>query len=257
MSALQEMRALGRRGLVALGDSITVGEGAPMLGLACRPWALWLAAALELPYTSLARNGAAVADLLHEQRHRLCGPYELGCVYIGVNDVRDARFDPAAYERDLDAIIECAGRACDHVLMSTIPLDLGRPRAGYPVREANEAIRRVAGASGASVISLEGLRGWRSVLPDAVHLTALGQARVAAMAAQALAADQFARGQLAAVGLGPERLTAAAAPAELEEARLGWGPSAGYALDGHARTLVRDLARRRREARADARAASS
>ena len=37
-----------RLGLVALGDSITVGDGEPALGVSCRPWALWLARALEL-----------------------------------------------------------------------------------------------------------------------------------------------------------------------------------------------------------------
>ena len=38
-----------RSGLVALGDSITYGEGGIVLGVDGRSWALWLAQALDLP----------------------------------------------------------------------------------------------------------------------------------------------------------------------------------------------------------------
>ena len=59
-----------RRGLVALGDSITVGEGSMQLGVTPLSWAQWLARALDLPYTCYAVNGAVVADVLHEQLPR-------------------------------------------------------------------------------------------------------------------------------------------------------------------------------------------
>jgi hypothetical protein len=48
-----------RRGLVALGDSITRGRGGtPALGVHFQSWAQWLAEALELPLTNLAGDGA-------------------------------------------------------------------------------------------------------------------------------------------------------------------------------------------------------
>src|SRR4051794_41862938 len=92
------------RGLVALGDSITNGHGEPALGVHPQSWAQWLAEALDLPFTKLAVDGALAADVLREQVPRLRGPYDVGCVYAGVNDVRVPAFDPAAYQRDPRAI---------------------------------------------------------------------------------------------------------------------------------------------------------
>src|SRR3954447_2407291 len=74
------------RGLVALGDSITNGHGEPALGVHSQSWAQWLAEALELPFTKLAADGARAADVLRDQVPRLRGPYDLACVYAGVND---------------------------------------------------------------------------------------------------------------------------------------------------------------------------
>src|ERR671932_691235 len=97
------------RGLVALGDSITHGHGEPALGVHAQSWALWLAEALELPFTNLAADGALAADVLREQVPRLRGPYDVGCVYAGVNDVRVPAFDASAFERDLRTIAAAVG----------------------------------------------------------------------------------------------------------------------------------------------------
>jgi len=51
-------------GLVALGDSITNGGGNMALGVYPRSWAQWLAMALELPYTSLAFDGATAPGVV-------------------------------------------------------------------------------------------------------------------------------------------------------------------------------------------------
>ncbi len=203
-----------------------------MLGVDCRSWALWLAEALELPYTNLARNGATVADMLEEQVARLHGPYELGCLYGGVNDVRSPDFEVDAYERTLTKLARRLSRDCDHLLLVDIPLDLGRPRAGESVLEANAAIRRLARTVGATVASTEGLHGWRLVMPDAVHLTALGQAELAERAAGALTLD----------GIG-----ATCSPLALAAAAHGPCPHLRYALTGRAPATARDLARRIRE----------
>src|SRR3954447_3624573 len=94
------------RGLVALGDSITNGHGEPALGVHPQSWAQWVAEVLELPFTKLATDGAQAADVLARQIPRLDGPYDVGCVYAGVNDVRDPAFNSAAYERDMRAIVQ-------------------------------------------------------------------------------------------------------------------------------------------------------
>src|SRR3954449_10057803 len=93
------------RGPVALGDSITNGHGEPALGVHAQSWAQWLAEVLELPFTKLAADGAMTADVRRARVPRLRGPYDVGCVYAGVNDVRAPGFDAAAYERDLRAIV--------------------------------------------------------------------------------------------------------------------------------------------------------
>jgi len=176
-----------RLGLIALGDSITGGDGEPALGVPCRSWALWLAQALELPYTNLAWDGAVIADVVAGQLPRVRGEYDLACLFVGVNDVRGPRWNPARYAEDLDVALGALTAHASRVLVLTIPLDLGRPRAGRAkVAAANESIRRGAAAHGAECASLDDLRGARMLLPDAVHPTALGQLEIADRAALAL-----------------------------------------------------------------------
>jgi lysophospholipase L1-like esterase len=178
------------RGLVALGDSITNGHGEPALGVHAQSWAQWLAEALELPFTKLAVDGAMTAGVLREQVPRLRGPYDVGCVYAGVNDVRAPGFDAAAYERDLGAIAAAVGAASDRLVLCTLPHDLGRPRAAPKPREAGAGVRRVAAGLGAAVVDLDDLAGAPWLLPDAVHPTALGQLEIADRAARVLGAPR-------------------------------------------------------------------
>ncbi len=175
-----------RSGLVALGDSITYGEGGIVLGVDGRSWALWLAQALDLPYTNYAACGARAPDVLADQLARVRRSYDTGVLYIGVNDVRDRDFDPAAYDRDVRGAAEGLATRCDRLLLLTLPRDLGRPRAGAKVGTANASIRAAAAAVGATVVALDDLRGPRWMLPDAVHPTALGQLEIADRAARAL-----------------------------------------------------------------------
>jgi hypothetical protein len=216
------------RGLIALGDSITNGEGEAMLGVPCRSWALWLAQALELPYTNLARDGATVAQLRAEQLPRVRDRYELGCLYIGVNDVRDPAFDLAGYTHELKAVVAQLAAHAECLLLVTIPLDLGRPRSGErKVAGANEVIRRLAGEHGACVVELTDLSGARMVLPDAVHPTALGQLEIADRAATALGG-------------------AATVPSAMRETQRGRRARVRFAVRW-SRLLASDLWRRARE----------
>jgi lysophospholipase L1-like esterase len=176
------------RGLVALGDSITNGRGEPALGVHPQSWAQWLAEALGLPFTKLASDGVQTADVLREQVPRLRGPYDVGCLYTGVNDVRALDFDANAYERDLHAIATAVAAASERVVLCTIPADLGRPRAAPKPRIASGIVRRVASEAHALVVELDDLAGAPWLLPDAVHPTAVGQLEIADRAARVLGA---------------------------------------------------------------------
>jgi len=188
--------AMDRRlGVLAFGDSITNGGGELQWGVALQSWALWTARGLGLPYTGFATDGATVADVVAAQlpafatRSPAGALYDVGCLYIGVNDVRDAGWNTGTYERDLRAVLRFLSERCDRLLVATIPLDLGRPRAGAKVADANAAIERAATRHGALVLDLSGFGARNLVMADAVHPTAFGQIAIAERALDVLAAD--------------------------------------------------------------------
>ncbi len=184
-----------RLGVLALGDSITNGGGELQWGVALQSWALWTARGLGLPYTGCAVDGADAAHVVDEQiprfREHFAHPeahFDVGCVYVGANDVRGLDWDAAAYERDLRTALGFLGERSARVLACTIPLDLGRPRAGATVGQANAAIGRAAAAHGALVLDLRDFGARNRVMPDAVHPTAFGQIAIAERALDVLAA---------------------------------------------------------------------
>ena len=186
----------GRLGVLALGDSITNGGGELQWGVALQSWALWLARGLGVPFTTFAVDGARAADVAAGQlaafAARSAAPdarYGVGCLYVGVNDVRAPDWDPVAYDRDLRAVLAFLAARCDRVLACTIPLDLGRPRAGARVLDANARIRAAAADHGALVVGLEDFGARNRVMVDAVHPTAFGQVAIAERALDVLAAD--------------------------------------------------------------------
>jgi lysophospholipase L1-like esterase len=177
-----------RRGLVALGDSITNGHGEPALGVTMQSWAQWLAEALGLPFTKLARDGAQARDVLADQVPRLEGPYDVACLYVGVNDTRSTEWDAAGYGEDLRATTAALAACSARLLLCTIPADLGRPRAAPKPRAASAIVRAVAAEHHAALAELDDLAGPPWLLPDAVHPTARGQLEMADRAARALGA---------------------------------------------------------------------
>jgi hypothetical protein len=179
------------RGLVALGDSITNGHGEPALGVPMQSWAQWLAEALALPFTKLARDSALACDVLAEQIPRLDGPYDIACLYVGVNDARSLDWDAGAYERALRASVAALAPCSGRLLLCTLPADLGRPRAAPKPRAASAIVRAVAGDHGAALAELDDLAGPPWLLPDAVHPTARGQLEIADRAARALGAARL------------------------------------------------------------------
>jgi hypothetical protein len=114
--------------------------------------------------------------------------YALACLYVGVNDVRDAGWDARAYEQHLDIAAAGLARRGERLLMLTIPLDVGLPPAAGRVLDANAAIERVAARHGAVLGDLRDFTGPRWVWADRVHATATGQVEIADRAARALGA---------------------------------------------------------------------
>jgi lysophospholipase L1-like esterase len=183
-----------RLGVLAFGDSITNGGGELQWGIALQSWALWTARALGLAFTSYAVDGARVADVAGAQlaaaRGRSAHPdarYDLGCLHIGVNDVRALDWEPDAFATDLRIVTTYLAERCERLVVLTIPVDLGRPRAGAKVEVANSLIEAAAREVDAAIVDLRDFRGRNVLMPDHVHPTALGQVTIAERVVDAMA----------------------------------------------------------------------
>jgi lysophospholipase L1-like esterase len=183
-------------GVLAFGDSITNGGGELQWGVALHSWALWVARGTGLPFTSYATDGALVGDVntlqipaFEQTNANPQARYELGCLYIGVNDVRALDWSPDRFERGHRRALEFLAQRCDRVLAVTAPLDLGRPRAEARVIELNAIIERAASESHALLLDLSDFAGRRLVMADHVHPTAFGQIAIAERALALLARD--------------------------------------------------------------------
>jgi lysophospholipase L1-like esterase len=183
-------------GVLAFGDSITNGGGELQWGVALQSWALWVAHSLGLPFTNYAVDGARVGDVVgsqipaFEQRSAHAGArYDLGCLYIGVNDVRGFDWDAAAFEAGFRRAVGFLAERCDRVVALTAPLDLGRPRAGAKVLELNDVVSRAASDAAALVVDLSDFGARNLVMADHVHPTAFGQIAIAERVLDVLAAD--------------------------------------------------------------------
>ena len=184
-------------GVLAFGDSITNGGGELQWGVALQSWALWTARALGLPYTPYATDGANVRTVLDEQIPALLGARR------GAGRARStsaaSTSAPTTCARSTgtrsptsaalgEALAFLAAR-CERTLTATLPLDLGRPRAGAKVADANAIIERRARETGALVVDLAGFRGRDVLMADHVHPTAFGQIAIAERALAVLEAD--------------------------------------------------------------------
>jgi lysophospholipase L1-like esterase len=186
-----------RLGVLAFGDSITNAGGELQWGVAMHSWAHWVARGLGLPYTGCAVDGACGQDVVKLQipafQRYAAHPdarYDVGCLYMGVNDVRGPEWDPEGFAEACHTALSFLAARCDRVLAATLPLDLGRPRASAArMTAANQAIRRAVDESGALLVDLSGFRARNHVMADRVHPTAFGQIAIAQRALAVLAAD--------------------------------------------------------------------
>jgi lysophospholipase L1-like esterase len=173
--------------VLAFGDSITNGGGELQWGVALQSWALWVARGLALPFTCYAVDGARVEDVVGQQiptfsRLTAGQPqvgYQLGCLYIGVNDVRSPDWDPARFSVAFRSALEFLCGRCERVLAVTAPLDLGRPRAPARVSVLDDVVSGVAGETGSLLLDLRSWGARNLVMTDHVHPTAFGQIDIA------------------------------------------------------------------------------
>jgi lysophospholipase L1-like esterase len=175
-----------RLGVLAFGDSITNGGGELQWGVALQSWALWVARATGLAFTNYAADGASVQDVVNQQipafELRRAHPgacYDIGAVYIGVNDVRAPDWNGAAFAADFERVLAFLGERCERTLTLSAPLDLGRPRAGAKVRELDAIIEEAARRHGALLVDLRDFGARNLVMADHVHPTAFGQIAIA------------------------------------------------------------------------------
>ncbi len=185
-----------RLGVLAFGDSITNGGGELQWGVALQSWALWTARGLGLPFSGYAVDGAGCADVVAQQipafEQRTARPqagYELGCLYIGTNDVRGPDWDVDDFAARFDVDLGFLAARCDRVLTITLPIDLGRPRAPEKVTACNREIEVAAGRHRALVLDLHAFAARNLMMADHVHPTAFGQIAIAERALDVLAAD--------------------------------------------------------------------
>jgi lysophospholipase L1-like esterase len=216
---------LAESAVLALGDSILCGPEEGAFGVPPRSWAQWLAEALDLPFHKLAQPGATTPWIADALLPRARDDYMLACVGVGTNDVRSLDWDPRSFEVALARILDGLTARATRICVATVPLNLGRPPAGPKVAELNAIVRSTAAAHEAVVVvTLDDLRGWRLLFPDAVHPTALGQLEIARRAAAALALD--------------------VSPIALTSVQRGLRADARYAGTRQVAHLVRDWRRR-------------
>ena len=184
-----------RLGVLAFGDSITNGGGELQWGVALQSWAMWTARSLGLPYSGYAVDGAVVSDVVDRQMPAFVsrtgdrGRYDVGCLYIGVNDVRRPDWDPGSFAAGHARALGFLAARCDRVLAVTAPLRLGRPPAGAKVAELDAVIERAAAEHDALVVDLRDFGARNQVMVDRVHPTAFGQIAIAERALAVLGAD--------------------------------------------------------------------
>jgi lysophospholipase L1-like esterase len=185
-----------RLGVLAFGDSITNAGGDLQWGVALQSWALWVARGLGLPYTGYAVDGALAPDVVGEQIPDFVrrsadndARYDLGCLYIGVNDVRSVDWNVAEFATAYASALDFLRARCDRVLTATAPLNLGVPPAGSKVADLNAIVVAEAARRGGLVVDLSEFGARNHVMADRVHPTAFGQIAIAERALAVLAAD--------------------------------------------------------------------
>jgi lysophospholipase L1-like esterase len=196
-----------RLGLVALGDSTTVGIGDPVPDAGWRGWSRMLADELavthRLAYTNLAVSGATAASVRASQLPAALRlrPH-LASVIVGVNDTMRSTWDPG---RVYDDILACvAGLASTGAVVMTLRFHDHGGTLGLPAMLRRPLWRRIEVVNAAYDAAHAAFGGIRVDLTtesvvhersfwsiDRLHPSELGHRRLAAAFALALHASGY------------------------------------------------------------------
>lgn len=162
-----QVRLVGPRCMVALGDSVTAGVGDQVDCSGRLGWSGHLATALNASaFHNLARNGARARDVRDRQLAAAISlEPDLATLLVGGNDVLRGDFNPSAVGRDVSVICEALGRIGAEVVVVL----LHDPRDSLPgpkmlrsvlarrAHAVNQAVREAIGS--ASHVTLVDPRG--------------------------------------------------------------------------------------------------
>lgn len=181
------------RRIAVLGDSTAVGLGDPLPRGGWRGIAVLLAQALgdEVELGNLSFTGARARCVREEQLPAALEMRpDVAVLIVGMNDTLRSDFDPAAMERDLDAVVGELSRAGaivltvrfhDHARVFRLPGPIRRALAER-VGELNAVSDRVAARHRALVLDLDVLPGAYEPLAwsvDRLHPSELGHRMLA------------------------------------------------------------------------------
>lgn len=188
---------MNRPALVALGDSLSCGEGVGVRVPQERTWVALLAGALDARLVPLARPGATVHDVAGRQV-AAAPPGEVATVLVGLNDITRAGWSPEAFADALFRVVTrlragsvLLGRVHDPTRLLPLPR---RVRAGIATRVAqvNAAVDACARADTrvriVDVGAVPDLALRRSWAADRLHPELAGHWALAAAAAGVAAA---------------------------------------------------------------------
>lgn len=185
--------------MVALGDSISCGEGVGVRIAVPQTWPALLAAALpDGRLVPLAAPGARVRDVRYRQLGSIPQQLDLVTLVVGLNDVVRPEFDAHTIRTDLLATVRhLTGRGATVLLgrlhdpTTQLPLP---PRLARSTRQRVGAVNAAVDVAGrvprvhlldlAEAPSLQGPSGWAV---DRIHPSELGHQGIAAHAAGLLA----------------------------------------------------------------------
>ncbi|GAC1444846.1 MAG: SGNH/GDSL hydrolase family protein [Mycobacteriales bacterium] len=190
------------RGLVALGDSFSCGEGVGVRTRPDRTWSARLATAIGADYHALAVAGARVRDVRARQLPvAIASGAGYASLLVGLNDVIRADFRPAQVDEDVRFVVRTLSQSGIVVLLCRLhdPLtQLRGQRALAAVREplgrrlrvVNDAVDQAASEnSGVLVLDLAGvapLRERECWAVDRLHPADRGHEALAAAGLRAL-----------------------------------------------------------------------
>lgn len=186
------------RRFVVVGDSMAEGIGDPVSGYGHLGWADRVASRLGGEYLNLGRRNLLAREVRSTQLEpALAFLPDLAAVCCGGNDLMQSAHDPAAVERDVDAIVGALRAAGSDVILFA-PFDISRTelvpeehrlRWHTLIERMSELAERVARRHGALVVDFR--RHPAGADPsiysgDRIHLNARGHAICAAETLRAL-----------------------------------------------------------------------